>query len=253
MDHTSGVRRIVQRILVGLSSVLLVAAMLAPAVGASETAAPAGSEHITYVAIGASDTLGVGATIPHLEGWVPRLATQLGSDVEVHNLGVSGSLLHDALDQQLSQALEVEADVVTIWLAVNDFNAFVPLSRYTADLDAMLAALRARSPNAHIIIGNIPDVTLVTNYASIDPYFLSWIRWGVGRWNVSIAQVAARHDATVVDLFSGWTELLQNPEYISWDGFHPSSLGYARLAEAFHESLLASGFTAPVTIARSGR
>src|SRR2546423_291768 len=48
---------------------------------------------VSYVAIGASDTVGVGATDPATEGWVPRLARMLGPETRVRNLGVSGTLL----------------------------------------------------------------------------------------------------------------------------------------------------------------
>src|SRR5205823_633166 len=52
---------------------------------------------LTYVAIGASDAVGVGARDPETEGWVPRLGATLGPNVRVVNLGVSGSTLSQAL------------------------------------------------------------------------------------------------------------------------------------------------------------
>ena len=53
----------------------------------------------------------------------------------------------------------------------------------------------------------------------------------VALWNLAIAESAARHGAVVVDLYTGWTELAGRPEYISRDGFHPSSRGHGRLAD----------------------
>src|SRR5260221_10825463 len=87
---------------------------------------------LTYVAIGASDAVGVGARDPETEGWVPRLGATFGPNVRVVNLGVSGSTLSQALAEQLAPAVDAQPDVVSVWLAVNDLNARVPLERYSA-------------------------------------------------------------------------------------------------------------------------
>lgn len=195
---------------------------------------------VTYVAIGASDTVGVGARDPVREGWVPRLHAQLPAGSTLTNLGISGSLLNQALDQQLPVALAAQPDLVTVWLAVNDLNAGVPLERYTADLDRLLQALRGGG--ATVLIGNVPDVAQLPMYRGLDP---SVVRMEVAAWNSAIATIAARHGATVVDLYSGWRELAEHPEYVSGDGFHPSSAGYARMAEMFLATLESSGGLQP--------
>jgi lysophospholipase L1-like esterase len=187
---------------------------------------------LTYVAIGASDAVGVGARRPETDGWVPRFGAALGPGVRVVNLGVSGSTLAQALDEQLGPALDAHPDVVTVWLAVNDLNARVPLERYTADLDRLLGALEAT--HARVLVGNVPDVGRLAAYAGHDP---GPIRAEVIRWNQAIAATTARHGARLVDLYARWQELAEHPEYVSTDGFHPSSDGYARLAELFHEAL----------------
>lgn len=216
----------------------LVLGALVPAAGASETQglAAATGQPLTYVAIGASDAVGVGASDPAREGWVPRLGERLGPDTRVVNLGVSGTILHWALQQQLPQALAADPDVVTVWLAVNDLNALISLASYQADLDALLGALR-QGTHATILVGNVPDLARVTSYQAlgIPPALL---RWEVARWNRAITTVAARHGATVVDLTGTWSELGQHPEYLSADGFHPSASGYERLAETFYAALV---------------
>src|SRR5438445_9382563 len=107
---------------------------------------------LTYVAIGASDAVGVGAHDPETEGWVPRFGARLGANVRVVNLGISGSTLAQALDEQLGPAIDAQPDVVTVWLAVNDLNARVPLERYAAELDALLAQLE--NSHARVLVGN---------------------------------------------------------------------------------------------------
>src|SRR5881275_1641490 len=122
---------------------------------------------VTYVAIGASDAVGVGARDPETEGWVPRFGARLGSNVRVINLGVSGSTLGQALDEQVGPALDAQPDVVTVWLAVNDLNARVPLESYSADLETLLGQLD--QTHARVLVGNVPDVAQLAPYRGIDP------------------------------------------------------------------------------------
>lgn len=183
---------------------------------------------LTYVAIGASDSAGVGAAVPDQESWPAVLQRKLPAGSRLVNLGISGSLLHQALDQQLPIALDSDSDLVTVWLAVNDYAAHVPLEEYVADLESMLAQLRQRT-SATVLVGNIPDMRSLPSAGRFD------LR-DVDRWNAAIDGVAQRRDVTVVDLRSTWREVADHPEYISSDGFHPSTLGYQRLANVFYAS-----------------
>jgi acyl-CoA thioesterase-1 len=187
---------------------------------------------LTYVAIGASDAVGVGANNPETEGWVPRFGAHLGPEVRVVNLGVSGSTLSQALEEQLGPALDAQPDIVTVWLAVNDLNAGVPLDSYAADLDTLLGQLE--STNARVLVGNVPDLARIAAYRGIDPEPL---RAEVARWNAVIGDATARHGATLVDLYARWEDLAVHPEYVSTDGFHPSSDGYKALADVFAGAL----------------
>ena len=209
-------------------------ALLLLVVGCSQAAA-APPRPLTYVALGASDAVGVGATQPESEGWVPRFGASLGPDTRIINLGVSGSTLAQALQEQLPPALDAQPDVVTVWLAVNDLNARTPLDSYTADLDSLLGQLQPLG--ARVLVGNVPDLAAVAAYRGIDPEPL---RAEVDRWNAAIAGAVQRHGAQLVDLHATWQEIGQHPEYLASDGFHPSTEGYARLAELF-EAAYAGG------------
>src|SRR6266849_4906970 len=208
---------------------VLVAAGLVVAMGAAGCAPRAWSAGpVTHVAFGASDAVGVGARDPVTEGWVPRLGAHLGSEARVVNLGVSGSTLTQALDEQLGPALDAQPDIVTVWLAVNDLNARVTLERYAADLDTLLGRLEAT--HARVLVGNVPDLGGLAAYRGIDP---GPLKTEVDRWNRVIADTTSRHGDTLVDLYSLWQEVAQHPEYQSADGFHPSSEGYQALADVF--------------------
>src|SRR5918912_574483 len=135
--------------LLGLSLVFLQLLAMACAQPAQPALAP--PRPLTYAALGASDAVGVGATHPESEGWVPRFGASLGADTRILNLGVSGSTLAQALQEQLPPALDAHPDVVTVWLAVNDLNARTPLDRYTADLDNLLG--RLEPVHARVLVG----------------------------------------------------------------------------------------------------
>jgi lysophospholipase L1-like esterase len=201
--------------------------------GCSPSSSP---QRHTYVALGASDAVGIGAPDPAHDGWVPLFGASLGAGTRVVNLGVSGSTLHQALAEQLGPAVDAHPDVVTIWLAVNDLNARVPLESYARDLDRLLVALEPT--HARILVANVPNLTALASYAGIPADELNA---EVDRWNVVIADISARHGAELVDLHARWQEVANHPEYLSSDGFHPSPEGYQRLAAVFSETYANGG------------
>jgi acyl-CoA thioesterase I len=192
---------------------------------------------LVYVALGASDAVGVGTADPTREGWVPALHRRLPAETRLVNLGISGSLLRDALVQQLPVALDAEPDLVTVWLAVNDFNARVPLEEYTTCLDALLTQLAAQT-RAKTLVANIPDLTRVPLYDAIPRAVLSA---EIARWNAAIAATTQRHGAVLVDLYPLGPELASRPDYVATDGFHPSVEGYRRLAEVMWTTIESQG------------
>jgi len=214
-----------------LGAALVLAVLLTMACSAAAQPRP-----LTYVAIGASDAVGIGASNPETTGWVPRFASRLGSNVHVVNLGVSGSTLSQALQEQLGPAVDAQPDVITVWLAVNDLNARVSLDQYAADLDTLLGQLE--QTHARVLVGNVPDLSALAAYRGVDPEPLGA---EVEAWNKVIADAAARHGATLVDLHAQWQEIAAHPEYLSADGFHPSDEGYQALADLFASALGVGG------------
>jgi lysophospholipase L1-like esterase len=187
---------------------------------------------MTYVALGASDAVGVGSNQPGSQGYVPLVATHLPKGSHVINLGISGIHLHEALTQELPLALNLAPDLVTIWLVSNDFIAGVPYDSYMRDLDTLLKQLHADT-HARIVMANLPDFTRLPAFANLTPTQKSTMVTNIKRWNGQIATLAAHYHVALVDLFSQDSQLISHPEYISADGFHPSPLGYVQLANAF--------------------
>ena len=209
---------------------------------------------LVYVAIGASDTVGVGAENPTEEGWVYVLHRYMPPGTSLVNLGVSGIRLESVVDEILPVAIDANPDVVTVWLAVNDLRGGVDLRSYARDLDVLLARLREAGAEI-ILVGNIPDLTLLPAFAAVggaaggaagDPPGSTdgaarAVAQEVERWNSAIAEVTAQHGAVLVDIHAQSGEMAEHPEWIAPDGGHPSAAGYRRLADAYWQALQAGG------------
>lgn len=207
--------------------------------GAGEAAAPA-----VYVALGASDAVGIGATRPAQEGWVPLVHAGLPAGTQLVNLGVGGATLGEVLNQQAPVAADAGARWITIWPGPNDLRNGVDLALFTTQLDTLFDQLsRDRGAGrATIVVLNLPDLRTVPAYAgALGPREREALDARVRQWNAAIAGSAARHGALLVDLYAGWPELAAHPEYISADGFHPSGAGYRRIAEFVLAALADAG------------
>jgi lysophospholipase L1-like esterase len=58
----------------------------------------------------------------------------------------------------------------------------------------------------------------------------------VDTYNAAIARVVAREGAELVNLRSGDFLIGQHPEWVSSDGFHPNTQGYAVIAGFFERA-----------------
>jgi lysophospholipase L1-like esterase len=193
---------------------------------------------LVYVAIGASDTFGIGSDDPQTQNWPADLAARFGAGVHLVNLGIPSITTEQALHIELPVALDAHPQLVTIWLAVNDLVDNIPASSYEHSLDLLLTRLQAGAPHAVIIMANVPDLTLLPRFQSAAP---GPLLAEVQAYNNAIASVVARHHVLFVNLFKMYRLLAQNPDYISDDGFHPSTEGYIQLANLFYQVLQQNG------------
>lgn len=209
---------------------------------ASATPAP----EVSYVALGASDAVGFGATDPNRTAYVPIIISRLSKSATALNLGISGEKLHGALTDELPQAIAAQPTLITIWLVGNDFKGCVPLTQYRADLNTLLTQLQTKT-HAQVFVANAPDFSALPAVRQIvasgsfcgQPATLASIRSRSQQWNLVINAVVAAHHDTLVNLFD--SSLTSHPDYIAGDGFHPSDQGYLALANLFWSAIVAKG------------
>ena len=243
--------------MLALASALLVAGCTAPG-GAqgrptgnpptttAPTTATQPAEPLVYAAVGASETVGVGADDPQREAWPQVLHdTSLPSSTLV-NVGASGATVRGALSGQLPQALAAEPDVVTVWLAVNDLVAGVPADLYERELGRLVGALSGDG-EVEVLVGNVPDLWRLPVYRACLPGSgvtevpcllpsvpsVNQVRVLVGDFNAAIDRVVSSQGARLVDL-SGRRQLAG---LTAGDGFHPSTAGHREVAAAFQRVL----------------
>ena len=209
---------------------------------------------VLYVAVGASETVGIGADEPLREAWTQVLyRTAMPQQARFVNLGIPGATVRDALRSELPYARSLEPDVVTVWLNVNDIVAGVSPASYESDLTRLLTQLRAGGAR-RILVANTPPVQHLPSYRACLPDPTGGppclangtlpppreIASVVARYNEAIARAATASGATVVDLHAIGVAAVRRHSFmrfIASDGFHPSTAGHRRVAEAFARAL----------------
>jgi lysophospholipase L1-like esterase len=223
------------RIFAGACTLALVMCLALTACGATPPTSNAsnvarGAQGPTLVVLGASDAFGIGTYDPDRENWPMWLARDLPQPIHLVNLGIPGATLAQAQQEELPIATAQRPSILVLWLVVNDIIADVPLATYSAQLRATLATIKASSPNTHIFVGNVPDLTQLPYFDGREPVGL---RAQIDAWNAEIARDCAAEGVALADLASAWGQFTEHPEYISPDGLHPSDEGARALGDFF--------------------
>lgn len=248
-------RRIGRVGLAGFLSVALAACFGGGGSTIEQPATPVTGPPVVYVAIGASETAGVGTRNPFTEAWPKVLWRDSLPEAVLYDLGRAGSTLSEAIVEQLDEAISVEPDIVTVWLNVNDLIAQIPASEYERELRGLLTRL-STDTDATVLVANTPRIDSLPIYLAClpDPPLdgpacptpsvavptPAQVRRAVDAYNTSIDRVAAQTGAIVVDLQAYGEAPITHPEWIAPDGFHPSTEGARAIADAFGEALPAA-------------
>lgn len=187
-----------------------------------------------YLALGASDATGVGAT-PLTEGYVFLVKQELDRrmpGVFLINLGVPGARI-DLIKEQVRVAkqLGTKANLVTIWTGANDLVHGDDPKTFRQDLRAILQMLREDvSPN--IVIGNLPDLSRLPRFQRAPDTRVTAAR--VNAYNEAISREARDVKASVVDLFA---QPVREELIFDVDGFHPNDAGHQEIARLFVQAI----------------
>jgi lysophospholipase L1-like esterase len=216
---------------------ILKAGGLIPLSALTPSGAPlAAGAGFTYVALGASDAAGYGATTP-ADGYVARLGSRLSARygaVQTVDLGIDSATTAEVADQEAPRLAALHPTLVTITVGPNDIVQFVPPNQFNAALDRLLTAVQASGPRV-IAIATMPDFSLAP---AVPPFLRTAAHDLILGYNAIIAVQAHLHGAVLVDLYSPSEQLLKtNVTLVGSDGFHPDDAGYALYASTFWQAL----------------
>ncbi|MET7641454.1 SGNH/GDSL hydrolase family protein [Streptomyces sp. NPDC005438] len=184
----------------------------------------------SFVALGDSFTEGMSdpAGQDSYRGWADLLAARLNSrspDFRYANLAVRGKLIGQIAADQVPPAAAMGADLVTLVGGLNDvLRPNCDLGRVTARLEECVETLAPR----------VGRLVLMRSPGRQGPV-LHRYRPRMEALFTVIDELAERHGALVVDLFSA--KVLRDPRLWAEDRLHLTTEGHRRVAEAVWQRL----------------
>jgi lysophospholipase L1-like esterase len=191
--------------------------------------------NMRFLVLGDSLAFGTGAASPQhsLGARLTRALTDAGYPVELSVVAVPGATSID-LAGQVRRAATIDADLALLVVGANDLTRQVPPGQAAAALGAAVRELRERG--TEVLVVPTPDLSSV---AWVPPAFRALVA-GICDQLRSRQTLAAEAAGGVVAPVS--PELSRrfagDPTLFSADRFHPSSAGYALVAEVLAPHLI---------------
>ena len=192
---------------------------------------------LTYVAVGDSTGVGVGARDG---GYPARLLKRIKQErphARLVNLCVSGATTEDLLGEQIRPAIATRPTLVTVGIGINDIGHGVGLERFARNFEEIVKRLKAET-GAAIVVSNLPDIS----FAPVVPsYAREQARAQINLFNERIAEIVKRYELRLVDAYTETHSVMpDHPEFFSDDGFHPSDAGYEYWAKTMWPAVKAA-------------
>jgi len=192
---------------------------------------------LRLVVLGDSIAYGTGAQQVR-ETVGPRLAEVLvrdGHDVDLRVLAVPGAKSSD-LAAQARRAVSLGADLALIVVGANDLTRLIPPAQAAAALASAVTALRA--VGARVVVAPAPDLS---DFPAIPPAFRPLVHQACLRLQQGQAAATEAAGGVVAPVSADLARAFAaDPALFSRDRFHPSSAGYARIAEVLVPYVLAA-------------
>ena len=195
------------------------------------------SSPLRLAVLGDSIGYGQGAREPD-ERLGPLLAaglTDAGFDVDLHVLAVPSSTSAD-LDAQVRRAEPLRPDLAVVVIGANDLARFVPPADAARALRSAVAGLQATG--ADVVVVSAPDMSVVPFVPPALRPLVQAACSALQRQQQEVAQAAGAAFADIGPVVGA--AFAADPQLFSADRFHPSSAGYARIAEALAPVVIAA-------------
>jgi lysophospholipase L1-like esterase len=188
------------------------------------------------------DSIGVGVGDPAIgggwRGFAPLLAEAIG-DVDLVNVSINGARIAGLRTRQLPKAVAARPDAAIVCAGMNDtLRSDFDTRRLRADLDAIVSTLTAM--DTMVVLVRYHDHGRVFRLPGA---LHRALMRRINGLNAVIDEVAALHDAAIVDLDALPGTYTQHAWSV--DRLHPSEWGHRMLARAIAERLAESGAIIP--------
>lgn len=187
---------------------------------------------------------GRGADLNHVHGhgFVYLLAAHFGADAPEQdatflNRGVSGNTVLDLAKRWPKDKLELEPDVLSVLIGVNDGSKGVTPEVFEKTYDEILAAARAANPKLRLVLC---EPFLGASGAAIDKS--PGRRERLALLVPAGRRLASKHGATTVGFQKVFDDAqrLAPSSYWIWDGVHPTTAGHQPMADEWERVVRAS-------------
>jgi lysophospholipase L1-like esterase len=190
---------------------------------------------LRFLVLGDSLAFGTGATRPAdtLGARLTRVLEAAGHDVRLDVVAVPGATSLD-LAAQVHRAAPLQPDLALLVIGANDLTRRVAPARAAAALGTALRDLRAGG--AAVLVVPTPDLSSVAWVPPALRPFVAGICDQLRNRQAAVAEAAGAEVAPVAAALA--RAFAADPALFSADRFHPSSAGYAVIAEALAPHLL---------------
>jgi lysophospholipase L1-like esterase len=192
---------------------------------------------LRFVVLGDSIGFGTGA-LRREDALGPRLSAALAVedfDVDLAVLAVPGAASAD-LPAQVRRALPLQPDLAVVVIGANDLARFVPPASACRFLTDAVRSLQ--EAGAEVVVVPAPDMSAVP---WVPAAFREVVSAASGLMQRQQAEAAAGAGARVAHVSQQiGAAFAADPGLFAADRFHPSSAGYARIAEALAPVVLAA-------------
>ncbi len=182
-------------------------------------------EKLNYLILGDSTSIAQGGD--YGQGYVVATANELSKKYQVtyKNVGVSGAVVSDILNDQIPKVGDFNPDLVLIAAGANDVTHLTSLSDIKSDMQKVIDTLRNKNPEVKIVFTGAADMGTVIRF--------TWpLKQLAGlqtkRVNKVMEEVAISNNVDFAYIARETGEIFNNhPEYFAQDNFHPNNSGYA--------------------------
>jgi lysophospholipase L1-like esterase len=185
-------------------------------------------QHVRYIAIGDSYTIGEGASAN--ESWPAVLTRHLraeGMQIDlVANPSRTGWTTKDVIDKELPTFRDLQPDFGTLLIGVNDWVQGVDAEtfrhRFAFIADQMLGVVKDKN---RLLVVTIPDFGVTPE----GPKYSRGrdISAGIAAFNRIVLEESQKRGLRVVDIFERSKSMAQDRSLVAKDGLHPSAKEYA--------------------------